>query len=144
SSFTISPASASQLTFMQQPTDSRAGVALSPAVTVAVADAFGNPLTTSTIAAAVATGPGSLGGTLTASVANGVATFTNLVFQKAGTYTLTLTDDSLRNATTAGVTITAAAPSQLAFTQQPTTTTPYSALSPVVVAVEDAFGNVVT
>src|SRR5205814_1328815 len=41
-SFSISPAAASQLAFVQQPTAATAGAAIAPAVTVQLEDTFGN------------------------------------------------------------------------------------------------------
>jgi hypothetical protein len=120
---------------------------LGPAVSVAVEDAAGNLVTTdkSTVTLALATGPGTLGGTTTATVSNSLATFGNLLIQKAGTYTLSATDGSLSNATSASFTISPGAASQLVFSQQPTNVTPRTAISPAVtVAIEDAFSNIVT
>jgi hypothetical protein len=92
--FTITPAAADHLLFLQQPTDTAAGQTISPAVMVAVVDAYGNVETgdnTDTITLSIGTNPGggTLSGTLTLTVLNGVATFTDLSIDQAGMgYTL--------------------------------------------------------
>ncbi len=147
-SITINPAAATHLAYQQVATTGTAGQALSPAIQVAVEDAFGNVVTsdTSSVVVGVATGPGGFTGSTTSVPAvAGVATFNHLVLDTAGTYTLTATDGSLTSATTGNVVIGAAAASQLAYQQVPATGTAGQALSPaLVVNVEDAFGNLVT
>ena len=80
--------------------------------------------------------------TVTAGAVSGVATFSNLVINTAGTYTLAAGDGSLAAATSASFTISSA--TKLAFVQQPTGArpAPRSAL-PVTVAVDDVNGNTV-
>ncbi|HUY32931.1 MAG TPA: PKD domain-containing protein [Pirellulales bacterium] len=162
-SFTVSPAAAGQLAFTSQPTATTAGGAIdSPTgVKVSVEDKFGNVVTTDSSSVSIAIGsvapaPGSapagfVGGTLSVAAASGVATFSNLVLDQAGAYTLSAgdTDNSvaLAAATSTSFLITPAAASQLVFTVQPTTRFANHFLNPgtgVVVAVEDQFGNVVT
>ena len=78
SSLAISAAAASKLVFGQQPTNTKHGVAMSPAVTVKVEDAFGNVVTgnSSTVTLTLSSGTFSNGlKTATATVSNGVATF---------------------------------------------------------------------
>ena len=144
----VSPADASQLVLTQSPSTGTAGQALSPTVQVAVEDAFSNVVTadTSTIAIAVASGPGDLtaGSTTSLSVVNGVATFSNLVLDTAGSYTLSVSDGGLTAAATGNITVSPAAASQLALIQSPSTATAGQVLGAVTVAVEDPFGNVVT
>jgi hypothetical protein len=73
-----------------------------------------------------------------------VATFSNLNFNTAGTYTLSVSDGSLAGVTTATITVSPGAASKLVITQSPTQGVAGQALSPgLAVAVEDAFGNVV-
>jgi len=80
--------------FLQQPTDAGAGQTISPAVTVAVVDPFGNVVTSDnsdTVTLTIGTNPGggTLNGTLTLTVSNGVAIFSDLSIDLAGTgYTL--------------------------------------------------------
>ena len=92
-SFTVTPAAADHLLFLQQPTDTAAGQTLSP-VTVAVVDQYGNVETddtSDTVTLSLDTNPsgGTLSGTLTLTVVNGVATFSDLSIDLAGAgYTL--------------------------------------------------------
>ncbi len=102
-------APATHLAFLQQPTDTVAGQAITPAVTVAVEDQFGNVVAgdTSTVTLTVASGPGTFtaGSTTAVAASNGLATFSNLVLQTAGTYTLQASDGSLVGAVSAPFTI---------------------------------------
>src|SRR5262249_46368404 len=112
---------ATSLAFAQQPTNGETGVALTPAVTVAVRDQFGNTFTgdsSSTVTLTLSSGT-FVGGSnsATATVSGGVATFANLALSAPGTYTLTATDGSLRSATSNSFTIQT--PTRLAFTHQP-------------------------
>jgi hypothetical protein len=92
--FTIAPAVADHLLFVQQPTDTAAGQLITPAVVVDVVDAFGNVETddnSDTVTLSLGTNPsgGALSGTLTVTVVNGVATFSDLSIDQAGAgYTL--------------------------------------------------------
>src|SRR5207247_678776 len=70
-----------------------AGVAINPAVTVRIFDRFGNFATndnTDQVTLAVASGPGGFaaGSTTTVTVSGGVATFSNLILNTSGVYTL--------------------------------------------------------
>jgi hypothetical protein len=138
---------ATSLAFTQQPPNGETGVALTPAVTVAVQDQFGNTFTgdsSSTVTLTLSGGTFAGGGnTATATASSGVATFSNLVISAPGSYTLTATDGSLTGATSNSFLIQT--PTMLAFTHQPVNGTIGVALSPpVAVAVEDAGGNTVT
>ncbi len=110
---TINPAAASQLVITQTPGTTTAGQVLSPSLQVSVEDQYGNVETTSTapVTISVASGPGGFAsGTTTVNAVNGVATFSNLVLDTAGSYTLTASDttDGLTPATTAAITVNAA------------------------------------
>src|SRR5207237_769267 len=87
--FNINPGAASKLAFTVQPASATAGVSISPAVQVAVQDAFGNTITSSTasITVAIGTNPGggTLSGTATVAAVSGVASFSTLSINKAGT-----------------------------------------------------------
>jgi hypothetical protein len=152
-SFSITPGTATQLVYLQQPTNTQAGSSISPAVTVQVEDANNNVVTTGTgstasVAMAIGTNPGSgtLSGTTPVSAVAGVATFSNLSINKTGTgYTLAASSTGLTGATSNTFNITTGTAAKLAFGQQPTTTTAGSAISPpVTVQVEDSGGNLVT
>ena len=122
--FNITPAAADHLAFLQQPTTAVAGVAISPAVTVEVLDAFGNLVTfdTSNVTMAIGTNPGggALSGTATIAAIGGIATFSTLSINKTGLgYTLAATDAGLGVGNSAPFNITPAAPDHLAVGQQP-------------------------
>ncbi len=148
-SFIVTPAAAASIAINQGPTAEVAGVANSPAVTVQVLDAFGNLVTTdkSKVTAALGTKPdgAALTGTSSVAAVAGVATFSGLVLNTAGSYTLAFTDGTLTGDTSDSFTISPSTPTQLAFGQAPTTAAAGVKLSPsVTVKVEDKFGNVVT
>src|SRR5207245_2670216 len=91
--FNITPAAPTHLAFNGQPSLTVAGVAISPAVTVRLFDQFNNLATNDNsdqVTLSVASGPGSFTGssTTTTSVSAGVATFSNLILNTAGAYTL--------------------------------------------------------
>ena len=103
--FTIAAAAPSKLGFTVQPTSVSVGASITPAVKVAIQDAAGNTVTTSTANVTIAITPGTgtggavLGGTLTQAAVAGVATFGNLSVNTLGTgYTLTATSAGLTNA----------------------------------------------
>jgi trimeric autotransporter adhesin len=150
SSVTIGPGTATQLLFTTQPpANGTAGAALTPAVVVSIEDANGNVVTTnSTASVTISSTAAGVGGTTNATAASGVATFSNLVFTKTGTYTLTATSTgpTLTSSASSAVTIAPGTATQLLFTTQPPANgTAGIALSPAVVAsLEDSNGNVVT
>jgi hypothetical protein len=148
SSFTIGAAVASQLVITGEPSNTTAGNAISPAVTVAVEDQYGNvvPSDSSTVTVFLSTGTFADGGTTeTTADVNGVATFAGLTIDTAGSYTLSATDGSLTGATSSAFTIDPAPASKLVITNEPSNTTAGTVISPAVtVAVEDQYGNVVS
>jgi cyclophilin family peptidyl-prolyl cis-trans isomerase len=145
---TISAAAASKLAFQQQPpATATAGAALSPAATVAVQDQFGNVVTNdnSTVAMAPSSGSFASGSTTSVQAQSGIATFSNLILNTAGNFTLTASDGSLISATSNSVNVGPAAASKLVFTATPATGSIGHALSPpVLVSEEDQFNNVIT
>ena len=87
----VSPATATQLVFAQQPSSTGTGQAISPPVTIQLEDQFDNVETgdnTSSVTAVIASGPagGSFtgGSTTTVTVQAGVATFRNLILSTVG------------------------------------------------------------
>src|SRR5262249_30907316 len=83
---------------------------------IAVQDAYGNLRSsdnTTVVTAARNAGSGTLQGTLSATAANGVATFANLSHNVANTINLTFSSSGLTNATSANISISPAAFSQL-------------------------------
>jgi hypothetical protein len=132
-----------KLAFMVQPSNAVTGVAISPAVQVAIQDANGNTVTAAAnpVTLALTSGAG-LQGTLTATPQNGIATFSNLSLSTPGSYTLSATSSGLTAATSAGFTVST--PVKLAFLVQPSNAVTGAAISPAVqVAVQDANGNTV-
>ncbi len=145
SSFFI--ANSAKLGFLQQPTQTTAGVAVNPAVTVAVESQSGSTITTDTSTVILTINQGSFANgstTVAAQCVNGVATFNNLVIDATGSYTLVATDGGLQQAQSNSFNIVAIA-SHLVFTQQPNNTHLGEAVNPsVAVSLEDGFGNVAT
>ena len=110
---TIGPAT--KLAFVQGPSNTAVGAAITPAVTVAVEDANGNVETSDNatqVSLAIGTNPagGTLSGGSAVTVASGIATFSGLSINTAGTgYTLTASSTpSYTAATSAAFNITTA------------------------------------
>jgi hypothetical protein len=140
-----------QLVIQQQPSNTTAGQAISPALQVAIVDpSTGNPIAfdnSDTVTVAIANNPGggTLSGTRTVIVSNGIATFSDLSIDKAGSgYTLAFSSTGLATVTSSSFAINPAAADHLLFFQQPTDTPAGQTISQVVVQVVDQFGNVVT
>jgi len=145
--FNITPAAAASIAFGQQPTDTTAGVAIAPAVTVRLFDAFGNFASndnSSQVSIDVASGVGTISGGGAVTVSNGVATFANLVLTTAGTYTLSATSGAL-NATSNSFLVVPGTGNKLAFLAQPSDTSAGQAIFPsVTVQLLDQFNNSLT
>ncbi len=148
--FDITPGAPAKVAFIQQPSQVVAGAAITPAVTVAIQDAFGNtvPTETSQVEVSLGDNPGNalLSGSRVASAVAGVATFSNLSLDKAAVgYTLVATAPNSFGVTPAGsdtFTVTAGPAVKLAFVAVPTQGAAGQALTPAVdVAVVDTFGN---
>ena len=113
---------ATKLAFGTQPSNTVAGSAITPAVTVLVEDANGNvvPGSTAAVTMAISSNPGggTLGGTLTVNAVNGVATFSNLSINSPGTgYRLGATATGVTGTTSNPFNITTAY--HLFFSMQP-------------------------
>jgi hypothetical protein len=143
-SFFITPAADAQLAFGQQPTNTTAGLAMSPGVTVRVLDQFGNQTSSTATVTVSATGPGPFSGASTTAVAavSGVATFSNLRLNTAGSYQMSAGSGVLTGATSASFTINPAAADHLTVTAPPSTTagTAFS----ITVTARDQFNNTAT
>ena len=101
-----------KLVFTTQPTNTPAGLFITPAPTVTVEREDNTTITnfTGTVTVAIGTNPsaGTLSGTTTVALTNGVATFSNLSIDKPGSgYTLTATGTSPTGAVPAPATSTA-------------------------------------
>lgn len=144
--FEVAPVVATQVVITQQPTSVSAGSGDS--LVVQMEDANGN-LDTSingNVTVTICSGPagGQILGTSTVAAVDGVATLSGLALPAAGTYTFTVSEGSLTSATTSSFTVSPGAGSQLVFAQEPVGAAAGATLSPVVVDVEDAYGNIVT
>jgi uncharacterized repeat protein (TIGR03803 family) len=133
-----------QMSIAQEPGDVAAGAKMTMPVAVNLKDQFGNLLTTNHSVMKLSIASGATGGKLlgaTAVVTGGVATFKSLVIDKAGAYTLNISDGKISGLTTTAFNVSAAAASKMVFLTQPASTT---ANTPFGVQVElvDAFGNV--
>ena len=150
SAFDVSAASATQLAFAVQPSNTEAGVAISPAVRVEAQDPFGNVdpsfVTSVTIDFGLNAGGGPLGGTKTVTAVQGVATFSDLTIERAKVgYTLAVSATGLAGAVSNSFGVTPASATQLSIAVQPLNTVTGAAISPAVrVDALDQFGNVDT
>src|SRR5207253_1656400 len=146
--FDITPGTATRLAFTQQPTNTVAGGAISPAVQLSALDPAGNlvPTFTGSVTVALGNNPGgsTLGGTTTVAAVGGVVTFSDLTLDKtAPGYWLTAT--GLGSATSSSFNIIAGPATQLVFGTQPGTTVAGQQITPAVkLRALDALGNVAT
>ena len=144
----------SQFVVTAQPPASVVSNATIPLITLTAEDAAGNIVNSFTTPVTIQIGnnPGgaTLGGTLTQTPINGVVTFTGLTLNLVGTgYTLTtapltVNGNLVTAGTTSAITVTPGALNKLAFTTLPPTTVGATSTFTVVVAGEDAAGNVLT
>jgi len=144
---TVVPGAAARLLIVSGPTSATAGVAISPAVTVAVEDAAGNRITSDasdvTVAIGANPGSGALSGAATVAASSGLATFADLSIDKAGTgYTLLATDGGLATATSGAFNIAPAAAATLVVTAPGAA--PAGVPFTLAVTAKDAFGNTAT
>ncbi|WKW13206.1 Ig-like domain-containing protein [Pseudogemmatithrix spongiicola] len=148
-SFTIAPAAAAQLAFVQAPTTATAGEALSPAVVVAVRDAFGNAVvaggTTVTLDLDSTATVGPIGGTvnLVSEVGSGLAQFTGISLTLAGEYAFVVRSGALAADTTDAFTVAPGEGASVEITsgdgQSGAVGTAIA--NPLAMTVRDAFGN---
>jgi uncharacterized repeat protein (TIGR02543 family) len=144
-SFTILPASASQVVLIQQPTNTTAGATITPAVTAQIRDTFGNDVTTAgtPVTMSLSSGTGTLSGT-TSQLTNssGLATFSDLIINLSGTKSLTAASTGLTSAISSAFTISAGSATQVVFIQQPTNATAGATISPsITIQLRDGLGN---
>jgi hypothetical protein len=100
---------AAQLAFTSIPSGQVVGAVLNPAVQVAIEDANGNVVTTSTssVTIAIQAGPGgaAFSGSTTVAAAAGYAVFPALMLNDAGIYTLSATSTGLTGAASNSFTV---------------------------------------
>jgi hypothetical protein len=145
--FTIVVGTATQVVFVQQPTNTKAGATISPALTVQLKDALGNNVRAAgvSVSISITSGTGTLTGTsVQLTDAAGIATFNNLSVNLSGTKRFTASGTGLTSSVSDAFSITAAAASKLVFVANPggaVAGIPFG--TQPVVALVDAFGNVV-
>jgi hypothetical protein len=140
----VTPGAASQLAFAQQPSTTTADQAISPAVTVAVEDPYGNVVSTDSSTVTVTLSSGTFAGgsnTASAQASGGVATFSTLKIDQAGSYKLTATDGGLTQTLSASFIIQPAAASSMSVAGFPSPITAGVAGN-FTVTLEDAYGNI--
>jgi hypothetical protein len=143
-SFDVTVGAPAALAFVGQPSDVVSGAAISPAVRVAVMDAYGNLVTTSTDAITLAISSGTLGGTLTVNAVGGVASFADLTVDLAGTYTLQATAGTL-TATSSAFSVLPGVAATLEYAVQPSNAAAGAFIAPSIqVRALDAQGNAAT
>jgi subtilisin-like proprotein convertase family protein len=147
-SFSATPAAASQLLITTEPQSSvAAGAQFSFIVTAE--DQYGNVATSfngnETVALASGPNGGTLTGTSNASAKNGVATISGLILTQAGSgYTLQVSSTGLTPATTTAIKVTPLAASRFVITTQPPSSVTAGTPFGFMVTAEDTFGNVAT
>jgi hypothetical protein len=148
--FTITAAAATKLVFIEGPTNTTAGVAISPAVTVQAEDQYNNAVGDggASVVMTVHSGPGGFTGSTTSvpSTSGGLATFSNLVLDTAGNYTITASSSPLTPVTSGSFTVTvgpAYAINVVSGTPQ-STTQGQAFANPLVVKVTDQYNNPVS
>jgi hypothetical protein len=139
---TVSPGAGSKLVFTGEP--SSTGTAATPFGAVVQIEDVNGFLVTSSTASVTITSPASVTGTTTVSALGGVATFTNLILNTSGAYTLTAASSGLSSAISSGITIGAGTATKLVFTTEPPTGGAAGAPFSATVQVQDAYGNLVT
>jgi hypothetical protein len=147
-SFGVMPAAPVQLALQAGP-GSTAIAGAGFGLTVSVEDAFGNvePCYGGDVTVGLLGGPAGvvLGGRTDEPVTGGVATFSGLVLTRAGAdYEIQASGGGLTAAQSGSFEVSPAEPSQLVVTQSPLPAVTAGAPFSVGVAIEDAFGNVVT
>ena len=117
--FTVNPASADHLAFVQQPTNVAPNTAVSPPVTVQVQDSFGNSVPgVRSISLALAAGSGVLSGTIPKDTdQNGLATFSDLILTQSRLKTLTASSLSTTSVDSASFTVNNNSPSDIGLSR---------------------------
>ncbi len=144
---TVVAAAASQLVITVPPPYSPATVTAGAGfgLTVEAEDPFGNITDyTGTVTVKILTGPTgkTLGGVTNAALNSGVAVFAGLTLDKAADdYTLQASIPGLTSATTDDIDVVAAAPSKLVIVTQPPSSFTAGTTFPLVVDIEDQYGN---
>src|SRR5439155_1508999 len=147
---TVSPAAATNLSFLVGPSNVVAGAAITPAIQVEVRDQFNNRVTAASPGIMLGFGTNAGGGTLSGAgpqmAANGVATFSATSIDKAGTgYSLVASSAPLTPATSGAIALGAGAAASIAPNGGGTSAPVGTAVNPPPsVIVRDASGNPVS
>ncbi len=134
------------LVFFQQPTTALTAGQTLPSIVVEVMDASGHVVQAdnSPITLTIPSGA-SASGTLTANAIAGQATFSGIILDGAGKFTISASQTGLPAANSKAITVNPGSASQLIMTTPSIATTVGKPLAPaIVLKVEDQFGNVVT
>jgi hypothetical protein len=148
--FNITVGPAAKLLFEREPSNTRAGDVITPAVVVHAVDQFNNLVTgyNGSVTIAIFPNPDNvlLEGTKVKNASSGVVTFNDLKINKAGTgYTLRVTATNLTPDTSAAFNITVGPAAKLLFEREPSNTRAGDVITPaVVVHAVDQFNNLVT
>ena len=151
----VTPSTANKLAFTTQPSGATAGSTWTNEPVVKVEDTYNNVVSSQnagSVTMSIATGSpqGTFSsGTASINVVNGVATFTNLVVNTAGSYTLTASPVSITGVISAvnsnPFTVLAASANKLVLISQPSDTAVGTIMSPAVtVQVQDQYNNLKT
>jgi len=140
---------ADHLIFLVQPSNAMANIGIAPSITVAFVNQLGiiDTSATGTVNLAIAHNPsaGTLSGSLSMNATAGVVSFTGLTIDISGTgYTLAASSGTIVGATSSSFNITGGVPTQLVFSNQPSSAASGASLGNVSVTVEDVNGNKVT
>jgi hypothetical protein len=134
-----------RLSVVSQPTSGTAGTRLTPDLVVELQDDQGRVVSTATadVSVALTTGTATLTGTTTVGALNGVVRFSDLAIIGVGSFTLTVTSESLPSVTSGTIVIAPGPPAQLAIVTQPSLSAvsgqPF-ATQPVI-GLRDAYGH---
>jgi len=142
SAFVITPAAPATLSYVTEPNSTTAGTTLS-AVTVQVADRFGNVVPNVSIGIALAPGVLSTGTTPLVSNAQGQVSFSDLSENLAGTYTLVASTAGVVNALSSSFIITSAAAATLNFLSQPNSVGVNTTINAITLQAFDQYSNLV-
>ncbi len=139
------PGPAASLAFMVQPSDTVPGAPITPAVQVAVVDAFKNLVKSADKSIKITMSKGKIIGTSSIKVAEGIAVFSDLVIEQLGSYTFAAKTDSLPEISSETFKIMEPVAAKLQFKVEPADNTiAGEQINPALqVNVTDRFGNLI-
>jgi hypothetical protein len=136
---------ATKLVLFSSPAGVVSGSAFTTQPVLKVEDASGNVVTSysGTVTATLGSGSGTLSN-YTATITNGVATFSGLSFTGSGTFSITFASSGLTSAQSGSLSQSGTGTRLVVLTQPSGAVNGYALITQPVIAVEDAYGNVVT